>query len=184
MTSTNKIFVFLTAGACFAVSPSVAAAQDSGSADEAQIAQKTVATGQPTAEAKKTDQQSLYDRLGGIFAIAAVVDRFSDAIIKNPKLNQNPQLVAWNRDESATRLPGLKVMRTIWIASKAGGPFQYTGKPLNEAHPRFKLTEAEFKEVGAEIVRALQFYKVPEREQQELVKAYNSSMADVVTETK
>ena len=118
---------------------------------------------------------------GGPFAIAAVVDRFSDAIIKNPKLNQNPALVAWNQNESATRLPGLKVMRTIWIASMTGGPFQYTGKPLSEAHPRFNLTEEEFKEVGAEIVRALQFFKVPEREQQELVKAYNGSMKDVVS---
>jgi hypothetical protein len=43
---------------------------------------------------------------------------------------------------------------------------------------------AEFKEVGAEIVRALEFFKVPQREQQELMKAYNGSMADVVTETK
>jgi hemoglobin len=180
MTSTTKALVFFAAGASFTVSPSLAAAEKPGDASQVQIAQATPAT--QGAEPKAT--QSLYDRLGGIFAISAVVDRFSDAIIKNPKLNQNPQLVAWNRDEAATRLPGLKVMRTIWIASLAGGPFQYSGKPLAEAHPRFKLTEAEFKEVGAEIVRALEFYKVPQREQQELVKAYNSSMADVVTETK
>src|SRR5687768_13461966 len=50
-------------------------------------------------------QGTLYDRVGGIFAIAAVVDRFSDAIIVNPKLNQNPALVEWNQQESATRLP-------------------------------------------------------------------------------
>lgn len=179
MTSTTNILTLLTAGISFAVSPSVAAAQEPGNAGQAPVAQTAPAT-QP-GEPKPT--QSLYDRLGGIFAIAAVVDRFSDEIIKNPKLNQNPQLVAWNRDEAATRLPGLKVMRTLWIASVAGGPFQYTGKPLAEAHPRFKLTEAEFKEVGAEIVRALEFFKVPQREQQELVKAYNSSMADVVTES-
>ena len=176
MTSTSKLLIFTVAGLSFAVLPSVAAAQQPGGTAKAQGAEAAVQPAQPKAT------QSLYDRLGGIFAIAAVVDRFSDAIVENPKLNQNPQLVAWNRDESAARLPGLKVMRTIWIASMAGGPFQYTGKPLAEAHPRFKLTEAEFKEVGAEIVRALEFYKVPEREQQELVKAYNSSMADVVTE--
>ena len=180
MTSTSKVLAFLTAGVSFAVPPSIAAAQEPAGSGQAQLAQKASAA-QP-AESKAT--KSLYDRLGGIFAISAVVDRFSDAIIKNPKLNQNSQIAAWNRDEAATRLPGLKVMRTIWIAAAAGGPMKYTGKPLAEAHPRFKLTEAEFKEVGAEIVRALQFFKVPEREQQELVKAYNSSMADVVTETK
>ena len=180
MTSTTKILVFLAAGVSFTFSPSVAAAQEPGSTNQDQTAQAPSAA--QGAEPKAA--QSLYDRLGGIFAISAVVDRFSDEIIKNPKLNQNPQLAAWKRDEAATRLPGLKVMRTIWIASVAGGPFQYTGKPLAEAHPRFKLTEAEFKEVGAEIVRALEFFKVPQREQQELVKAYNASMADVVTEAK
>ena len=51
---------------------------------------------------------SLYDRLGGFFPIAAVVDRFSDAVIVNPKLNQNPALKAWNETQAQTRLPGLK----------------------------------------------------------------------------
>lgn len=179
MKPSSKALILLTAGISLAASSSLAAVQQPGGAGQAPGAQP------PSAQASDPKaSQSLYDRLGGIFAISAVVDRFSDAIIKNPKLNQNPQLVAWNRDEAATRLPGLKVMRTLWIASIAGGPFQYTGKPLAEAHPRFKLTEAEFKEVGGEIVRALEFYKVPQREQQELVRAYNSSMADVVTETK
>lgn len=129
-------------------------------------------------QAKKS--ASLYDRLGGIFAIAAVVDRFSDAIIVNPKLNQNPALVEWNQQESATRLPGLKFMRTLWVASLAGGPFDYTGLPLPVAHKRFTLTSDEFDEVGAEIVRALDFYKVPEKEKQELVGAYMKSKPQVV----
>ena len=67
-------------------------------------------------------------------------------------------------------------MRTIWIAALAGGPFTYTGVPLHEAHQSFHLTAAEFNEVGAEIVRALDYYKVPNAEQQELVAAYNTAM--------
>jgi hemoglobin len=125
-------------------------------------------------------EQSLYDRVGGIFAIAAVVERFSDAIITNPKLNENPALRAWNENEAATRLPGLKVMRTIWIAALTGGPFAYTGLPLPEAHRRFRLTSEEFDEVGAEIVRALDYYQVPEREKKQLVDAYMLSKPDVV----
>ena len=127
-------------------------------------------------------EPSLYDRLGGYFAIAAVVDRFSDKIIKNPKLNKNPALKRWNRTQAKERLPGLKFGRTLWIAAAAGGPFVYTGLPLSEAHEEFDLTADEFAEVGAEIVRALDFYGVPEREQQELVAAYRASMSDVVTE--
>lgn len=178
----TRKFVALATAAFFTISPAVAAAPETSDAARVQVAPKTVTPGQTRTSEQKPAQQSLYERVGGIFAIAAVVDRFSDAIIKNSKLNQNPALVAWNQNEAATRLPGLKVMRTIWIASMAGGPFQYTGKPLSAAHPRFKLTEAEFKEVGAEIVRALEHFNVPQKEQQELVKAYNTSMSDVVTE--
>src|SRR5262245_15340435 len=127
-------------------------------------------------------EPSLYDRLGGFFGIALVVNRFSDEIIKNPILKKNPALKAWNKTQADTRLPGLKFGRTLWIAAAAGGPFVYTGLPLDEAHAQFDLTAEEFAEVGAEIVRALDFYGVPEREQQELMAAYRTSMSDVVTE--
>ena len=128
-------------------------------------------------------EPSLYDRLGGYFGIAAVVDRFSDKILRNPVLKKNPALKAWNRTQAETRLPGLKFGRTLWIAAAAGGPFVYTGLPLSEAHTEFDLTAEEFAEVGKEIVRALDFYEVPEREQQELMAAYQASMSDVVTAT-
>ena len=125
---------------------------------------------------------SLYDRLGGYFGIAAVVNRFSDEIITNPILNRNPALRAWNETEAEARLPGLKFGRTLWIAAAAGGPFEYTGLPLAEAHAEFNLTAEEFAEVGAEIVRALDFFGVRKREKRELVAAYQTSMSDVVTE--
>jgi hemoglobin len=66
-------------------------------------------------------EQSLYERLGGVNAIAMVVDRFSDQIVANPKLNVNPNLKEWHAKE---RLEGLKFMRTLWICQTAGGPFQ------------------------------------------------------------
>jgi hemoglobin len=148
-----------------------------GSADVAARAQNTATPVDATAA-----EPSLYERLGGIFAIAAVVNRFSDEIITNPKLNLNPALKAWNETEAEARLPGLKFGRTQWIAALAGGPYEYTGLPLEEAHRDFHLTPEEFEEVGAEIVRALDYYQVPEREQQELVAAYMQSMPDVVEE--
>ena len=134
------------------------------------------------ASGAQTTEPSLYDRLGGYFGIALVVNRFSDEIIKNPILNRNPALKEWNKTEAEARLPGLKFGRTLWIAAAAGGPFVYTGLPLSEAHAEFNLTAEQFAEVGAEIVRALNFYEVPEREQQELMAAYRTSMSDVVTE--
>jgi hemoglobin len=144
------------------------------------LLQQTALAADP-ATPEGTAEQSLYDRLGGIFAIAAVVDRFSDAIITNPKLNVNPALKAWNEADAPTRLPGLKFMRTIWLAALTGGPFTYTGKPLHEAHTRFHLTSDDFDEVGAEIVHAIDYYGVPEREKQQLVDAYVLTKPEVVS---
>ena len=54
-------------------------------------------------------EQSLYERLGGVYAIAAVVDRFSDQLLKNPKIvNANSQLKEWHTEKYKERLPGLK----------------------------------------------------------------------------
>src|SRR5262245_50215248 len=71
---------------------------------------------------------SLYERLGGAFAIAAVVDHFSDALIDNPiagRPSANPELRDWHTNQLA-RLPGLKFMRTLWVCAVSGGPFVYT----------------------------------------------------------
>jgi hemoglobin len=123
-------------------------------------------------------EKSLYDRLGGANAIAMVVDRFSDEVVKNPKLNVNPALKQWNK---TGQLPGLKFMRTLWICHATGGPFDYTGKDMREAHKDLHLTSAEFDEVGAEIGRALDFYKVPAREKNEVLAAIVARKAEVVS---
>jgi hemoglobin len=122
-------------------------------------------------------EQSLYERIGGVNAIAMVVDRFSDQIVKNAKLNVNPALKEWNE---TGQLPGLKFMRTLWLCQAAGGPFQYTGKALGEAHEDLHITPEEFDEVGAEIASALDHFKVPEREKQEVLAAIVSKKAEVI----
>ena len=67
-------------------------------------------------------EPTLYERLGGIFAIAAVVDHFSDRLLKNPKIvNANPELHEWHTVTYRTRLPGLKWGRTLWLAVAGGG---------------------------------------------------------------
>src|SRR6266487_4568942 len=67
-------------------------------------------------------EPTLYERLGGIFAIAAVVDNFSDRLLKNPKIIEaNPELHEWHTVTYPGRLPGLKWLRTLWLASLAGG---------------------------------------------------------------
>lgn len=132
-----------------------------------------------SSECKK--DKGLFDRLGGFFGIAAVVNRFSDAILVNPVLNQNPALAEWNQTQAPTRLPGLKFMRTMWVASMVGGPVKFTGLPLEQAHDKFDLTPAQFNEVGSEIVKALQAFNVPQADIDQLVCIYGTSMKDVVS---
>src|SRR5512143_3601008 len=120
-------------------------------------------------------ETSLYERLGGDFAIAAVVDRFSDQLLKNPKIvNANPQLKEWHTEKYKTRMPGLKFLRTLWVCAVAGGAFQYAGKPLGDAHFDLHIPPKVFDEVAAELGHALDFFKVPLPEKDEVLAAFNA----------
>jgi hemoglobin len=141
------------------------------------------------AQAKQiSPDKSLYDRLGGVFAIAAVVDHFSDAVVKNPIVGQkskNPQLQKWHT-KNLGRLSGLKFMRTLWVCSVSGGPFEFTAtKPgttplgLEEAHRDLRISPAEFDEVAAELGRTLDFAKVPKREKDEVLAAFAAHKGEV-----
>ena len=134
-------------------------------------------------------EQTLYDRLGGVFGIAAVVDRFSDAIIENPiagKDSANPELRAWHRDQ-LDRLPGLKFMRTLWVCSVAGGPFQYQGtRPghdplgLEEAHRRLRISSEEFDAVAGVLARTLDAFNVPDAEKDAVLGAFAAHKSEVI----
>jgi hemoglobin len=133
-------------------------------------------------------EKSLYERLGGVFAIAAVVDHFSDAIVRNPLVGQhsaNPQLRQWHTEQLG-RLPGLKFMRTLWVCNVSGGPFEYIGTHpgstpigLEEAHRRFAITPAEFDEVAAELGRSLDAAGVPQTEKDEVLAAFAAHKGEV-----
>ena len=131
---------------------------------------------------------SLYERLGGAFSIAAVVDHFSDAVVQNPIVGQkseNPALREWHTN-SLARLPGLKFMRTLWVCNVSGGPFAYTPtKPgstnvgLEVAHRELKISPEQFDEVAAELSRTLAVFKVPETETGEVLAAFAAHKDEV-----
>jgi hemoglobin len=132
--------------------------------------------------------QSLYDRLGGVFSIAAVIDHFSNAVVKNDTSGQgsdNPALREWHTRDLG-RLPGLKFMRTLWVCDVAGGPYKFTAtKPgatllgLEEAHRELHITSDEFDAVAEELGRSLDFFKVPEREKGEVLAAFAAHKGEV-----
>ncbi len=134
-------------------------------------------------------ETSLYERLGGVYAIAAVVDHFSDAIMKNTMVgaaSENPALREWTTQQ-AGRLPGLKFMRTLWLCEVAGGPFRFSATQpgsehlsLEEAHRELQISSEEFDEVDAELARSLDAFKVPEREKGEVLVAFAAHKAEVI----
>jgi hemoglobin len=134
------------------------------------------------------EDKSLYERLGGVFPIAAVVNRFSDEVVKNPMVgqtSQNPDLRDWHT-KKLDRLPGLKFMRTLWVCAVAGGPFQYIGtKPgqtqfgLEKAHWDLRISPEEFDAVAEELARSLDYYGVPEKEKGEVLAAFAAHKDEV-----
>jgi hemoglobin len=111
-----------------------------------------------------------------------------DAVVKNPIVGQkskNPQLREWHT-KNLGRLPGLKFMRTLWVCSVSGAPFQFAAtKPgstplgLEEAHRDLRISPAEFDEVAAELGRTLDFFKVPKREKSEVLAAFAAHKVEV-----
>ena len=133
-------------------------------------------------------EPSLYERLGGVFVIAAVVDHFSDAVVRNPVVGQqaaNPALREWH-SANLGRLPGLKFMRTLWVCAVAGGPVPFvatrpggTALGLEEAHRRLRISPAEFDEVAAELARTLDAFDVPAKETDEVLAAFAAHKNEV-----
>lgn len=140
--------------------------------------------------AKPSASASLYDRLGGIFAIAAVVNYFSDEVVKDPiagARSKNPRLRRWHTRQLG-RLPGLKFMRTLWVAEVSGGPFQYsatragrTHLGLESAHRDLQISPGEFDAVARVLARSLDHFSVPQRERTEVLTAF-AAHKDEVTE--
>lgn len=140
------------------------------------------------APSTKPGAKPLYERLGGIFAIAAVVNYFSDEIIKDPVAgarSANPALRQWHTKQ-LDRLPGLKFMRTLWVAAVSGGPFKYTptrpGRTnlgLENAHKNLRISPSEFDAVAGVLSRSLDHFKVPQREKSEVLGAFAAHKNEV-----
>lgn len=133
--------------------------------------------------------ESLYTRLGGIYAIAAVVDYFSEQLIDNPvvgKDSKNPILAQWHT-ESLDRLAGLKFQRILWVSEITGGPYKYVptvkgsanALDLGKAHSKFKITSEEFDEVAEVLKSSMIYFDVPAKEIKEVLAAFNAHKKEV-----
>jgi len=119
---------------------------------------------------------TLYTRLGGIDAISAVTDKFLTNVASDNTINARFAGTVAN----PARLQLLRNNLIDQICAGSGGPCQYKGKTMLEAHTGLNITTAEFNALVGDLVAALDFYSVPEKEKNELLAVLGPMQADIV----
>lgn len=117
---------------------------------------------------------SLYKRLGGYDAIAAVVDDFIG------RLASDPQLGRYFVGHSTDSLRRIRQLVVDQICEATGGPCYYTGRTMKESHAGMKLTSAEWDKGVQHLTATLDKFKVGGKEREELLGAVGSLKNDIV----
>ena len=125
------------------------------------------------------EKPSLYDRLGGIYSIADVIDDFIERIVVDPKLNANPAV-----DEAHHRVskPGFKYLVTEMVGWAAGGPQQYTGLSMRDSHEHLNISDEEWEAFMADLQQTFDKFQVPKAERDELVAIVESTREEIVVQ--
>ena len=120
---------------------------------------------------------TLYERLGGVYSIATVVDDFVDRVMSDPRLNANPAV-----DEAHHKVPpaGFKYLVTEMVCWAAGGPQRYTGRSMVDSHSHLNITPTEWDAFMDNFKQTLDKFKVPASEQAELRAIVQSTYGDIV----
>ncbi len=122
--------------------------------------------------------KALYDRLGGVYSIATVVDDFIERLLVNDTLNANPAI---NQARLHVPKAGLKFQVTALVCEVTGGPCKYTGRAMKESHQQLNITEEQWQAMVADFQRTLDKFKVSAREQEELIIIVGDTKKDIVT---
>ncbi len=131
-----------------------------------------------SAEAQSAEPSTpLYERLGGLKGITAVVDDFIDRLVVNKTLNRNPEI---NAGRKRSPPPYLKYQVSALMCEMTGGSCKYGGKGMKEAHVHMNITEKEWDVMVGEFKKSLAKFKVPAKEQQELFDIVGKTKADIV----
>jgi hemoglobin len=124
----------------------------------------------PTAGAPSS-AKSLYDRLGGKPAITAVVDQFVANVAGDARINGR---------FATTDIPRLKGHLVDQVCMATGGPCAYAGRDMRTTHAGMKISTADFNALVEDLVKALDHFKVPEKEQGELLGLLGPMKSDIV----
>jgi hemoglobin len=121
-------------------------------------------------------EKSLYDRLGGKKAITAVVDEFVGRVAADARINAFFGATA----ADAKRLATFKGKLVDQICEASGGPCKYTGKDMESAHMGMGISGGDFNALVEDLVGALDKFKVPQHEKDQLLGALAPMKADIV----
>jgi len=123
------------------------------------------------------ERPSLYNRLGGVYNIATVVDDLIDRVMNDPRLNANPRV-----DEAHHRVSpaGFKYLVTELACHAAGGPQHYSGRSMGDSHRHLMITPEEWLAFMDDVQQALDRFQVPQAEQDELKAIVESTREAIV----
>ncbi len=120
---------------------------------------------------KGREATSLYNRLGGKEAITAVVDQFVANVASDVRINGR---------FATTDIPRLKKHLVDQVCSASGGPCTYSGRDMKTTHAGMKVTNGDFTALVEDLVAALDKFKVPAREKEELLALLGPMKKDIV----
>lgn len=119
-------------------------------------------------------EKSLYQRLGGYDAIAAVVDDFLGRLITDPQLNR---FFTGASTDSKNRIRQLVVDQ---LCAATGGPCVYIGRSMKSSHAGLGITESDWQVSVNHLVATLDTFKVPQKEKDEVLAAISGLKGDIV----
>jgi len=122
-------------------------------------------------------EESLYERLGGLEAIALVVDDFMAEFSSDPLILENP---AVRERKTGEHVPYVTYQVTTLVCEATGGPCQYTGKEMGPAHEGLNVSPEEWDRMAEIFSATLNRHGVPEQEQNELFEILGPARDDIV----
>jgi hemoglobin len=122
-------------------------------------------------------QPSLYERLGGIYPIATVIDDFIDRVMSNPILNGNPKVREYHHKVAPA---GFKYLVTEMVGWATGGPQKYTGRSMYDSHVHLDITDVEWEAFMQDLRNCFAKFNIPAQEQSELIAIVESTKKDIV----
>lgn len=126
-----------------------------------------------SAAASAAPQKSLYERLGGLEAITAVVDEFIKNLAADERVNKKLA-------RSGMNVPRVRLHLIEQVCAATGGPCKYTGLDMKKTHKNMGVTEGEFTAVVEDLTKALDKFNVPAQEKSELLGALAAMKGDIV----